>query len=432
MNYGSILVVEDERLVANEINNNLVNHGYTVVGISDTGEDAVSIASSKFPDLVLMDIKLKGSTDGIDTAKIIKTKLGIPVVFLTSYADDATLNKLKTVKPDGYVVKPFLDFELKAAIELAMNNIDKEKLERNRSARAIHESIYQSAPKNEDSNQYSVKKYKARQYRGVDEASPENEDNSDILSKEQEDILYFLKTRCDIFDNLHSSDQYSNLHTIVRESSVASYKSSQVVFNEGESSFKKGCFIVLEGRVKLIKNSPNGKEIILNILTPGDAYSFLFGIADLPYNFVLKAHSHCKVLWIPFSALIEYFSNTSTLQSLLSKVSNLLFKSQELSRSLAHDKVELRIATQLVDLIPKFNDYIVNSVIVIDSLIRDSVKIPLTRHELADYIGTTPETAIRVTKAMERKGLLDLSKPGIIDIKSIDKLKKYVEKLITE
>jgi len=114
-----ILVVEDESLVAKDIQNMLKSLGYNVIGVVSTGEEAVQIAETMAPDLVLLDIVLKGEIDGIMAAETIWDKFGIPVVYLTAYADETTLQRAKVTGPFGYILKPFDERELQTTIEMA-------------------------------------------------------------------------------------------------------------------------------------------------------------------------------------------------------------------------------------------------------------------------------------------------------------------------
>ena len=94
--------------------------GYTVAGMAASGEDAIEKARRAFTDLILMDIVIPGRLNGIEAAQTIINELDIPVVFVTSYADDAIIEKAKQVRPYGYIVKPFNELEIKAAIEVAL------------------------------------------------------------------------------------------------------------------------------------------------------------------------------------------------------------------------------------------------------------------------------------------------------------------------
>jgi response regulator RpfG family c-di-GMP phosphodiesterase len=114
-----ILVVEDESLVAKDIHNMLLGRGYEVVGVLSTGEAALESVSASRPDLVLMDIVLKGDIDGIAAARTIWETHGVPVVYLTAYADETTLARAKVTEPFGYILKPFDERELQTTIEMA-------------------------------------------------------------------------------------------------------------------------------------------------------------------------------------------------------------------------------------------------------------------------------------------------------------------------
>jgi len=115
-----ILIVEDEGILAKHISSDLINLGYEVIGITASGESAVELAQSLGPDLVLMDIKLKGKMDGITAAEHIQELLGIPIVYLTAFSDTDSLERAKITNPFGYVIKPVATRELRAAIEIAL------------------------------------------------------------------------------------------------------------------------------------------------------------------------------------------------------------------------------------------------------------------------------------------------------------------------
>jgi signal transduction histidine kinase len=116
-----ILVVEDEAIIAEDIAYHLEKMGYAVVDIVATGEDAIEVATTTQPDLVLMDIMLQGEMDGIEAAQQIRTGLSIPVVYLTANADENTLQRAKITGPFGYIIKPFKEKELRATIEIALS-----------------------------------------------------------------------------------------------------------------------------------------------------------------------------------------------------------------------------------------------------------------------------------------------------------------------
>jgi len=115
-----ILVVEDEAIVAMGIKQKLEELDYEVVDIVFTGEDAVETALREKPDLILMDIVLKGSMDGIEAAGKIRNRLDIPVIYLTAYSDEEVLERARITEPYGYIIKPFKKSELNANLEMAL------------------------------------------------------------------------------------------------------------------------------------------------------------------------------------------------------------------------------------------------------------------------------------------------------------------------
>ncbi|MBI5386677.1 MAG: PAS domain S-box protein [Verrucomicrobia bacterium] len=120
MNPHRILVVEDEAIVAMDLQDRLVSLGYELAGRAASGEQALALAGEARPSLVLMDIRLQGAIDGIAAAKEIRRQFKVPVIFLTAYSEDSTLQRAKLAEPFGYILKPFEDRELKSAIEIAL------------------------------------------------------------------------------------------------------------------------------------------------------------------------------------------------------------------------------------------------------------------------------------------------------------------------
>jgi CheY-like chemotaxis protein len=121
MTKGSrILVVEDEMVISLEIAATLKRLGYEVAGQAITGAEAVRLADEADPDLILMDIRLKGEMDGIEAASRIRERNDRPVIFLTAHSDEVTLERAISISPSGYLIKPFKDRELYSSIELAL------------------------------------------------------------------------------------------------------------------------------------------------------------------------------------------------------------------------------------------------------------------------------------------------------------------------
>ena len=120
MTQTRILVVEDESIVALDIQDRLESLGYEVPATVASGEKAIEQAGLLRPDLVLMDIQLQGRMDGVEAADQIRRRFGIPVIYLTANADHPTVQRAKFTEPFGYVIKPFEERELHTTIEVAL------------------------------------------------------------------------------------------------------------------------------------------------------------------------------------------------------------------------------------------------------------------------------------------------------------------------
>ena len=120
------LVVEDESIVAKDIQLSLKRLGYNVLGIANNGEDAVALSRDLNPDIIIMDIMLKGKINGIEASEHIRKEQNIPIIFLTAYADENTLSKAKITEPYAYIIKPYKEIDLHTSIEMALYKHGKE------------------------------------------------------------------------------------------------------------------------------------------------------------------------------------------------------------------------------------------------------------------------------------------------------------------
>lgn len=147
MPQAKILIVEDEAIAAENIAGRLHQHGYNVVGIVDSGTEAIKKAANTQPDLILMDIMLKGEIDGVAAAIEIYHQWQIPVVYMTAFGDENTLQRAKVSEPFGYLIKPFKSHELRATVEIALNKREADlrlrtALEKSEELRRQAESLY--------------------------------------------------------------------------------------------------------------------------------------------------------------------------------------------------------------------------------------------------------------------------------------------------
>jgi hypothetical protein len=122
-----ILIVEDERVVAWDLKESLESMGYDAYAIAATADEAIVAATRRMPDLVLMDIRIQGTLDGIETARLLRERMDVPVVYLTAYADDAIIERVKATDPYGFLVKPVRMPELRSVAELALDRHRKQR-----------------------------------------------------------------------------------------------------------------------------------------------------------------------------------------------------------------------------------------------------------------------------------------------------------------
>ncbi len=145
MEKNKILIVEDEYIIAMEIKSKLKSLGYEVTSIAKTGMEAIEKVDSEKPDLITMDIQLKGEMDGIEAAKHIRDKSDIPIVFLSAYAEEEKIERAKLTLPSGYLLKPVQNRDLKVTIEMTMyaSEINFKRIKAEEALRKSHEEMEQ-------------------------------------------------------------------------------------------------------------------------------------------------------------------------------------------------------------------------------------------------------------------------------------------------
>lgn len=375
MTNARIYVVEDDPLIVMDVTRTLKERGFDVVGSADSAEQALKEIAGASPDLVLMDIQLKGAMDGVEAAKELGNIRNIPVVFLTGIVDEQTLQRAKLTMPYGYIVKPFEPLELSTAIDLIMAR-------RQRAA-------------------------------GMQNGVPHQEDEDvsfEIIEGDAESKVEALaKLEC-------FRDVPRQLLTAFAEHvSIRSLEGGSFIFNEEEES--QGGFVILSGKISITKSAATGKELIVSLLGAGDTYGLFYLLKGFGRCCSARTQVASRILWIPRSAFLSLEGQYPLIyRSLCESLAKRLGQSYELASSLAHSRVEDRIVTTLFSLLPRLGHSTQNNA--------NTPRLFMTRKELADLTGTTPETAIRVTKNLEREGYLDLSRPGIIKIVDLEGLKR--------
>ena len=161
MNRNKILIVEDERIIAMDLAKRLEDMDYYICGIESTGKEAIEKISESKPDLILMDIEIKGDLDGIETAERLK-HLSIPIIYLTAYSDQQTLERAKLTEPYGYILKPFNEKEISSTIKMALH---KRSIENQlKESEKLYRFLYDNYPEvyltlDKDSNIISINQY---------------------------------------------------------------------------------------------------------------------------------------------------------------------------------------------------------------------------------------------------------------------------------
>ena len=374
-----ILLVEDDPLISLDVERALKGMGHDVVGVTARGEEAIELARKLSPDLFIMDIGLAGELDGIQAASQIVKESTSPVLFLTGTDDEETLARAaRDVKPYAYLIKPFDRHELKRTVEIVIART------------AEHEEIHPP----------SIIEYSSTT---GDNSKGDGKTDGDSGADERFSAISKIP---------HLSTLPSPIrHTLAQTSSIKEFSSGSFLFSDGEGPTP---FIPLSGRLALIESCSEGKELILNLLGPGDSFGLLLVDSEFYSKRSIRAQLDSRVLFLSRTAYAETLKKESTLAEELSQdLSARLSKAYSLAVSLAHSRVETRIITVLLSLLPRFGK---------DSVTKGEVRLFLTRKELAELTGTTSETAIRVTKQLERDGQLDLTRPGIIKILNTEKL----------
>jgi len=377
----NVMIAEDESLVALDISHELEAAGYNVIAQVTNGRDAVTQALQLKPDVVLMDITMPGEMDGIKAAEEITNRLGdTPVIFVTAHSDEATLQRAKITRPSGYVMKPFEPNELRANIEIALHRskMAKEALEEEEDILPVPE------PAEGLEAGYAVDQYKLEALRAVS-----------------------------LFNDIPARE----LNDLTKSAVIQDVSGGEYLSMDGE--LPNFGFMVLSGRLAVIKSTSHGKELTLDLLIPGDCSGIIRAIEPKEVDTSIRGQTDAKLLAIPtanLKALADKYP--AVYRQITAELMRRARRTNDLALGLAHSRVESRIISALLALAPRFGR---------PTASEDSTRIFLTRKELADLTGTTPETAIRVTKNLEREGLLDLTKPGVIKILSLKQLRGVIE-----
>lgn len=240
-------------------------------------------------------------------------------------------------------------------------------------------------------------------------SSPSDETRGGDMSGEATELLGSLAPFAQL--------PHHEIEALAESCSFATIASGEYIRAEGDD--QPMGFIVASGRFAMMKTSLNGKELVVELLPPGDIFGLLAALHKIPAQLSARAQVKSTVLWMPGSNLTLILKDYPKLyEEFTAHLLRSLFSSYSLARGLAHDRVEVRIAAILTNLAFKFARA--------QSLDKEHV-IDITRQQIADLTGTTPETAIRVTRAMQSKGMLEMKQPGIIKVLNLEALQALAE-----
>ena len=241
MSKERILIVEDEKIISLDLQRRLEKFDYNVVGLCTTGTEAVEKTGEFLPDIILMDIMLAGDIDGIDAAKHIKDQYQIPVIFLTAYADEKTLERAKEAEPFGYILKPFKEKELYTTIDIALykHKVDKTLKRQERRFSAILHSIADGIIATDNERKIQFLNPVAEEITGWKEAEARTKSIENLISI--------------IDENTNSVIQLPAVDTPITKNSIFYFKNAVVKNRNGDK-------IPVEGTIASIRDSEKKVE----------------------------------------------------------------------------------------------------------------------------------------------------------------------------
>lgn len=250
MGQVKILVVEDELITAEHIKIALGNQGYQVVGMISSGEEAISEVEEGDVDLVLMDINLKGKMDGVEAAEEIRDRFGIPVIFLTAYSDEKTVQRAKITEPSGFIVKksfgllnkPFREEDLHSTIEITLyrNRMEKRLREHEKWLKAVFNSISDALIATDSLRQVK------------------------LMNGFAEDLTGWIESEAigmDLGEILRISDTESTIKKVSLETVPVPIEQTILISKDGSQN-------VIDGNITLIKDENEGIEGVVVTFRP--------------------------------------------------------------------------------------------------------------------------------------------------------------------
>lgn len=365
-----ILIVEDESVVALDLCRRLEQRGYQVIGRLARGEDVLPFVRGNCPDLVLMDIGLRGEMDGVTAASNLFDELKIPSIFVTAHADERTVERAQLAEPLGYLVKPFKDAELFASIQTSLYRY---RMETRRSHR------HDSSDYFSDSN-------------GSPKSLPPDRQVIEILRE------------VDLFSHLPDE----KLQEFASNCALETIDRGATLYSEGDRY--PSPFLLCSGAATLNIGIGVQKSLLVDFVVPGDLLGLISALDDGAAAYSVRFEDQSQVVLLPrtgFQLLLDEFPMMSL--ELAKYMSRRLRESDEFLRTIALCTAEGKIAEVLVRLNSRFGG---------------ELRLPITRRQIAAMTGLTIETAVRTMKSLEAREVLESSRPGSVKIIRPDELKR--------
>ncbi|MEK7433181.1 MAG: response regulator [Cyanobacteriota bacterium] len=409
-NHPKILIVEDQNIVALDLQNSLEKLNYEVSGIAFSGVSAIKKVQETKPDLVLMDITLKGEMDGISTADEIKKRFDIPLIYITAYADEGTLQRAKLTEPFGYIIKPFEEKDLHRMIELA--------LQKSKSEKELKNSEYslKSTINSFDYGIFKIDKYGYVTFANNYLLNIIEYDEYDIIGRKISKVLDLLKIERDIdIDNkiILENNKYPKKIQLISKSGEIKLLSQKVLYDTDPKGSYSGLTVILEKIENnifnknnkilsqidfLTKIESNTSNDILNILTGilgnlhlviNETKSVNFNIKKIINDNNIKINDNDK---FNLDTLITYLSNISFYSHKLKNIVQNVFSFSE--EIFVHKKIysleeivyELKKRKSEVNFISNINNISYYSVYIDKELIYEAIEnIIMNANESMDF-----------------------------------------------
>lgn len=384
-----ILLVEGGCVTELKMKEHLESLGYQVIPLVDCSDTALGAAAEEQPELILLDAQLFSEGKGLAMAEQASGKLKIPLVLIAGLVSEGpekatTQGKKLAALMRAFVLRPLDDPEIGAAIESA---VYRHRIQASKSLIARSLPALGKTPR---------------------EAGKTRRDPAAALE--------FMK-QVTPFSQLPEK----GLSELVKRSYFSNFAADEYLTFEGEQN--EVSFVVLSGRLAMTKTSVDGRDLIVQLLGPRDFFGLVLAMEEFPEQLSARAQTEAEVLWIPTAAVLSLLDSYPGLyKAFVEQLSSWMHASHNLSRALAHDSVDVRIAAVLLHLASKF----ARSDRGLDKANESSIVLDITRQQIADLTGATPETVSRVTRSMHRKGICDTDAPGVIRLLKLDALKKLV------